>query len=104
MTDRDPLEHALRGFHHEPAPHVRQQSLAAFRAARRSRRTPWWRRPVPLHAAAAFALAAASLAFALGAGSGDSAARGTPPAGASPPAAPWAEDAIWAAAVSDVTG
>jgi len=65
MTDRDDLEKTLREFQHQPGERVKRAVMSEFEraVAGRGRRRGFWRRPLPLYAAAALFLAVAGLSF-----------------------------------------
>jgi hypothetical protein len=65
MTDRDDLEKTLREFQHQPSERVKRAVMSEFERAvgGRERRRGFWRRPMPLYAAAVLFLAVAGLSF-----------------------------------------
>jgi hypothetical protein len=71
MTTDFDVEGALGRFRHEPSARVKRSVMTAFRHTfrggdRGGRRVRFWRRPVPLYAAAATLLVLVGLSFALG--------------------------------------
>lgn len=69
MTDHDDVEQQLRTFRHHPHERTKRAVMSAYeksRGAGTTRRRAFWRRPVPLYAAAAVALVLVGVSFIVG--------------------------------------
>jgi len=67
MTDERHIEDTLKQFAHEPAPGSKQTVMAAYREAQAARPpVPFWKRPIPLYAAAVIVAVLVAASFLAG--------------------------------------
>jgi hypothetical protein len=67
MTDHHDIEETLKQFKHEPAPKSKQAVMNAYRNAFAARPgIAFWKRPIPLYAAAIIAIVLVGVSFVAG--------------------------------------
>jgi hypothetical protein len=96
MSDRHDIEEQLKQFRHDPGAQTKERVMSSYRRAH-AVGAPFWRRPVPLYAAAAFVVVMVGVSFA--AGRRVSATAG---AGEVSPSVPVSIDVEWSRAECDL--